>query len=331
MRLEYFFRFEDQYFLVIALLLLLGAVLFRYRFFKEVFYRYSLTRVVKSHGTIKKHPYKTILYLIRFSALLLLALLVAKPQLVDPRSNAIIDGLDIVIVLDASGSMQNQDYSDDNRSRFDVAKEEAIRFVKKRANDAIGLIIFGQCALSRCPLTLDKNMVVRLINDLKIGDINPDGTVLATSIVTAINRLKRSTAKSKIMILLTDGEPTPGDIDCNDAIAVAKKMGVKVYTVGIGSDKDENLFHPFYGYIAKPKVNVPLLQHISRETGGKSFLAKNEHDMRSIYDVIDRLETTQHEAPLYDRYFDVFGPFLIVVLFLLLLELILSSFVWFGI
>ncbi len=295
-----------------------------------IYFRYSLGSTIKANRHESRHLYQNILYSIRFFVLLMLALLVAKPQLVDSRSNIIVEGIDIMLVLDASGSMQYQDYSDDERSRFDVAKDEAIRFIKKRTNDAMGLVIFGKDAISRCPLTLDKKIVNDMVNSLRLGDIDPDGTMLATAVVTAVNRLKDSTASSKIMILLTDGEPSPGDINFNAAIKIAKKFNVKIYTIGIGSDEDEIFMHPLYGMVARPKVNAPLLQQIARETGGTFFMAHNDRDMRSIYDTIDRLEKTKHEVPLYSRFFDIFVPLVLLVMALLFLEQFLSSFVWFS-
>jgi Ca-activated chloride channel family protein len=261
----------------------------------------------------------------------LLAFLIAKPQLVDNRSNIIVDGIDIMLVLDVSGSMQFQDYADDQRSRLQVAKDEALRFVNKRTNDAIGLVIFGKDALSRVPLTLDKKIINTLISTLEIGIIDPDGTVLSTAIVTAANRLKNSQAKSKVMILLTDGAPSENDTDPNLAIELAQKMGIKIYTVGIGSDEEQFIMHPLYGLIPKPKINKTLLTKIAQETGGKFFLARNSKDMRAIYDTIDSLEKTTHETSLFNKYYDIFIPFVWTIIILLLAELLLSTTIWFGI
>ncbi len=328
--MEYFFRFEHPWILFITVPLLLITVIFRSKFFRPIYYRYSLGSILKTHKRVSKHPYQKILYAIRLLCLALLALLIAKPQLVDRRSNMVVDGIDMMVVLDASGSMQFRDYSDDNRSRFDVAKDEAIRFIKKRMNDALGLVVFGKDAISRCPLTMDKKIVIDMVSSLQLGDIDPDGTMLATAVVTAINRLKNSHAKSKIMILLTDGEPSPGDMDFDAAIKIAKKFNVKVYAIGIGSEKDEIIMHPDFGLIAKPKVNVSLLKQIARETGGTFFMARNDRDMREIYDTIDCLEKTKHEAPLYSRYFDIYASFVLCIMMLLCLEQCLSCWIWFS-
>ncbi len=295
---------------------------------RALVYRYALGASFKQHAS--KHPFAWIAYATRLASLIILAFLIPKPQVVDSRSNIEVEGIDIILLMDVSGSMQFKDFSQDNRSRFDVAKEEAIRFIKKRTNDSLGLVLFARDAISRCPLTHDKNILQELVGNLELGDIDPDGTMLATGMVTAINRLKNSKAKSKIMILLTDGEPSDGDMDPVRACDIAKKLGIKVYTIGIGSEKEEYFMHPMVGLVQKPKVNVNLLKRIARETGGQSFLAHDAQDMRKVYDTINQLETTKHETPLYTRYFDLYAPWALAVFCLLIVQLFLSTFIWFS-
>lgn len=329
--MEYFFRLEFPWLFFISLIMIFVAAIARWWFHKSVQFRYSLGTILAQKGQASHHPYKKIFMLGQVLIFGGLAFLIGNPQLVDRRSNIIVDGIDIIVALDVSGSMQFQDYSQDERSRFEVAKDEAVRFIEKRLNDAIGLVLFGKVALSRCPVTMDKKILINIIEDLKLGDIDPDATMLSTALITAANRLKDSKAKSKIIILLTDGEPSSGDIDPQVALKIVKKFGIKLYTIGIGSDEDEIMIHPLGGLIQKPKVNVPLLQHLARETGGKFFMAHNDRDMRSIYDTIDQLERTEHESPLYSRYFDIYAPFLLAILIALFIEQLLRSFVWFSI
>lgn len=328
--MDYFFRLEAWWLLGLTIPLLIVALFAHYKLRRTLYYRYSLGQQLASEKLASHHPYKKLFYFIRLAILVALAFAIAKPQMVDSRSNIIIDGIDIMVVLDASGSMQLQDYGDTKHSRFDVAKKEAIRFIEKRTNDAIGLVLFGKDALSRCPLTMDKKIVRQMIDTLQIGDIDPNGTVLATGMITGINRLKQSKAKSKIMILLTDGEPSAEDMDPGAAIEIAKTLGIKIYTIGIGSDQDDVILHPMYGPIVKPKVNAALLKQIARATNGRFFMAHNARDMRSIYDTIDRLEKTKHEAPLYSRYYDIFTPIVLGIILLLLIQQLLATFVWFG-
>lgn len=329
--MDYFVRFVHPLALYILVPVLIAAMVVRYKWPRGVVYAYPLTGQLLAQHMTSSHPYKKILYILRTLLLGTLVFLIAKPQLVDSNSNVHVEGIDIVLSIDVSGSMQIQDDKQDERSRVDIAKAEAIRFIEKRDNDAIGLVIFGQDAVSRCPLTLDKNILKDVVRELEIGVIDPQGTVLATALITAVNRLKNSKAKSKVIILLTDGEPSENDLNPEVAIEAAKALGIRVYTVGIGSDKVKSMVHPIYGTVTMPKVNTELLTHIAVQTGGKFFMARNARDMRAIYDTIDTLEKTEIEAPVFSSYWDIFIPFVWALVALVLLELLLSSFVWFGI
>lgn len=324
-------RFEHFTLLYILIPVVCSAIIIRARWHRTPQYSFPLTTSLMAQKITSSHPYKKIFFVLRALTLFLLAVLIAKPQFVDSNSKVKVRGIDIVLTIDVSGSMQIQDDKKDERSRVDIAKDEAIRFISKRTNDAIGLVIFGQDALSKCPLTLDKIMLRNCVKELAIGVIDPQGTVLSTAMITAVNRLKNSDAKSKVIILLTDGEPSDGDIQPRVAIEAAKKLGIRVYTIGIGSDKEMRIMHPLYGPMLLPKVNSALLTQIAKETGGKFFMARNASDMRAVYDTIDRLEKTEIEAPIFSNYWDFFIPLVWIALVFLLLEVLLSSFVWFSV
>lgn len=328
--MDYFLRLVHPIALYILFPVYFLALLIRLKWHKAVIYRYPLTDVLIKNHIVSSHPYKKIFFVLRSLALILLAFLIAKPQLVDSNSKVNVEGIDIVLSIDLSGSMQNRDDKDDQRSRVEIAKAEAIRFIEKRDNDAIGLVIFGADAVSRCPLTLDKAVLKSMVHELEIGVIPHEGTVLSTALITAVNRLKNSSAKSKVIILLTDGEPSEGDMDPKIAIDVAKKLGIKVYTVGIGSDKPRTMMHPLYGPIRMPGVNKDLLSMIAHQTGGQFFMAQSAKDMRTIYDTIDSLEKTETQAPVFSNFWDIFIPFVWIIFGLIMLELLLSSLVWFG-
>ncbi len=327
--MNYFVRFAWLPAAGILLAVLACVVLVR-MWRKKTKYRYSLGASLKRASLASTHPHKKIFWTLRFLTLVILALLIAKPQIVDSRSNIQVDGIDIVLVLDASGSMTLNDLEGDDRSRFEIAKHEAIRFVQRRDNDAIGLVVFANDALSRCPITSDKNIVCNMIRELQIGDIDDRGTLLATSMVTAANRLKHSRAKSKVMILLTDGEPSPNDMNSETAIEIAQKLGIKVYTIGVGSDQESYILHPFYGRVPKPKVNAQLLTEIAQKTGGQFFMAYQAADMRKIYETIDQLERTKHETTVFSKYYDLFAPVTLALMGFISIELLLSTFTWFS-
>ena len=296
---------------------------------KPVTYRYSLGSYARARAIGRKKYVSCIVAFLRAAMLSILVFLLAKPQLVDPQTTIPVEGHHIMMVLDVSGSMSAIDYEDEAHTRWDIAKREAIRFIGKRHDDALGLVIFGKEVVSRCPLTFDKKLLSRIVSELDIGMINPDGTMLARAIIAGANRLKTSQAKNKIMILLTDGTPSEGDLDPSVAIEVAKKMNIKIYTVGIGSEKDDMVMHPFYGLMQKPGVNVQLLTLLAQNTSGQFFMAHNADDMRTIYDTIDQLEKTQQEAPVYTKTYDWFIPWVTASFMLIMAEYICSTFLWF--
>lgn len=323
------FAYFSLFYFFIPLLFIVAW--YRRKYYKPIVYKYSLVSLLKKRGIQSSFFEKDFLFILRFGILLLLVFLLAKPQFVDLRSKVTLDGIDIMLALDVSGSMNCFDDIHERRSRIDIAKYEAVRFVKKRHDDAIGLVIFGKYAVSKCPLTSDKKIIQEIIEDLKIGDIDPSETVLSTGIVNAANRLKSSKAKSKIIILLTDGEPTPSDINPEIAIDIAKKMGIKIYTIGIGSQQGGLFEDPNYGLIAcGSQLNEKLLQKIAEDTRGQYFFAKNSQDMTNIYDTIDKLEKTEYETNIYNRVYDFFIPIIFLIIFLCVLELVLTTFIWFG-
>ncbi|HLJ31213.1 MAG TPA: VWA domain-containing protein [Candidatus Babeliales bacterium] len=327
---HFFVRSAYPWYSVVLIAIILMFMIARRLLRRTVVYRYSLGHAIKKNGMATVHVHKKVFYMLRVLVLLLLALAIAKPQIVDSRSQVPVAGIDIILVLDVSGSMQFRDYDDDERSRFEVAKAEASRFIEKRTNDALGLVLFGKDAVSRCPITFDKELLQRVVEELKLGVIDSDGTMLITGIITAANRLKHSHAASKVMIVLTDGEPSEGDMDPSVGIDVAKKLGIKIYTVGIGSEQEQIFRHPLYGIITKPKVNKELLTKIASQTGGHYFLAHSAADMRRIYDTIDALEKTEHDVPMFSVYYDLLVPFVGFIMMIIFFELFFSTYVWFA-
>lgn len=294
-------------------------------------YIYPLAHLLIKAGYAAEVSYKKILNGMRFIILCGLAILMSRPQLVDQQSTVQVDGIDIMLALDVSGSMQLFDSLQDTRRRIDVAKDEAITFIKKRDNDPVGLVLFGNEAVSRCPLTLDKKMLESIINDIELGIINPEGTMIIRGVVMALNRMRKSESKSKIIILLTDGEPTQGDLDPQLALDMAKKMGVKIYTIGIGGNQGGYYQHPVFGLQqARAPLNKNLLHALATATGGKFFEATNPQELASIYDTINKLEKTSYETNVYYKFYDIFMPFLWIILGLCVVELFLSRFVWSG-
>lgn len=326
--MNFIFRFEQPFVLYITSAVIIGIILMRYFVYRPVTYKHSLGDFIATQA-----PSAAILHMvyngIYVIILIALALLMARPQISSERHIIAIDGIDIVVALDVSGSMDTHDFADDDRSRFEVARAEAVRFVEKRVNDAIGVVLFGADALSRCPLTTDKEMLQKLLKEVKLGMVPIDGTVIGKGMLTAANRLKSTHGKSKVLILLTDGTPTPEhDIDIEKVLQIIKTLGIRVYAIGIGSEKQGYMFHPLYGYIPAPSVNKDLLTHIAHETGGHYFLVTDAADMRRIYDEIDTLETVRHEVPVMRQWHDIYLPITFGLFVVCAFVSFLFSYVW---
>lgn len=278
--------------------------------------------------------HKYILFFIRAFSLLVFIFLIARPQWVDSRSAINVDGVDIMLALDVSGSMRLFDDPNDRRMRIDVAKQEASKFIEKRTGDSIGIAIFAADAISLCPITLDKMILQSIVREIHLGFINPQATALATGLSIALTKLRHSKSKSKIVILLTDGVPTPEmeKISLDTAVDIAKKLNIKIYTIGIGN-KDGGYFQHPSGEVVmmKDSVDEALLQKIADQTGGKFFRAYNPKAMADAYSEIDKLEKTKIESNLFSRAYEAVGIFIFVILFLFFLEIFLRLFVWRGI
>jgi Ca-activated chloride channel family protein len=260
--------------------------------------RYSLADVIAYYRLTRSYTPLHVLRFLRTCSLLLLLFLISRPQWVDHRTNVRVNGVDIVLALDISGSMRLFDDLKDRRSRLDVAKEEAIHFVGKRTSDQIGVVIFAADALTICPLTLDTSMLKTTIGNLSLGDLNPNGTLLFTGLATAINRLKNSNAKSKAIVLLTDGQPEgETGLTADTVISMAQQFGIKIYTVAVGNEVGGFLSHPIFGTVPMgvQSTDKVLLAKIAGATGGKAFEARNPQQMREIYNTINALEKTTFE------------------------------------
>lgn len=308
--------------------------LYRLKFYKSPIYLFPIANQIKQTPHAKKSSYKKILFLLQSTFLLGLIFLIARPQWADSRSKLQVEGVDIILTLDVSGSMRAFDDTKDRRRRIDVVKQEAIRFIAKRPNDPVGIVIFGADAVSRCPRTLDKTVLKEIVHDIKLGIIAPNGTSLATGIALAITKLKNSQAKSKILILLTDGKPTPETekVSIETALKLAKKFDVKIYTIAVGN-KAGGYIQSAFGFVQRmpDSVDEELLKRIAQNTNGKFFRANNPQEMKMIYNTIDKLERTEYQTNMFSKYYEAFASFIWIVLLLFALNLLLQLFVWRGI
>ena len=251
------------------------------------------------------------------SAVCVFIIAMARPVAVNHSKLPPTQGIDIMMILDASASMNKQDFFP---TRFVAAQKNAIRFISKRFNDRIGLTVFAKNATLASPLTLDHDALQELVGSLYLGIVDPNLTAIGDALGVAANHLKNSTAKSKIILLLTDGSNNAGALDPLLAAKAAAAYGIKVYTIGTASPPDNSIFSS-----AEDEIDEGLLMNIAKETGGAFYRAKDEQELQEIYNKINELEKTDFTQSTRVSHYDAYRPFLLVGLLLLLLGGILSK------
>ena len=269
--------------------------------------------------------FKHLLFVLRLLALALIITAMARPQTVDVSTKTkTTRGIDIVMAIDVSASMLAKDFKP---NRMEALKDVAENFVKGRPNDRIGLVVYASEAYTKSPVTSDKAVVMDAIRSIKYDNVLQDGTGIGMGLTTAINRLKDSKAKSKIVILMTDGVNNSGFIEPQTASDIAQQYGIKVYTIGIGSNGMADFPYAiapngqFLFRMMKVEIDETLLRSIAKNTGGKYFRAYSNQKLESIYNEINKLETTEiQELKFYD-YDEKYRPFALFAGLLLLFEL----------
>ncbi|MEN9570772.1 MAG: hypothetical protein RL172_2003 [Bacteroidota bacterium] len=273
----------------------------------------------RSFKTVMRH----LLFLLRLLAVALIITALARPQNRTDQQQAEGEGVDIVLCIDVSGSMTAQDFTP---NRMEAAKKVASDFIDRRLTDRIGIVIFSGESFTQCPLTTDKAVLHSAVEAIRNGLLE-DGTAIGDGLSTSVDRLRTSKAKTKLIILLTDGENNGGLIGPDNAKEIAKAFNIKVYTIGVGTEG----YAPFpmkteLGVVMqqqKVTIDEKLLQAIASETGGKYFRAKDNTGLENIYKEIDVLEKSKVEISTLTRYTERFLPFAAVAMLLLLLEMIL--------
>ena len=265
---------------------------------------------------------KHFMFIVKLAAIGCLILILCRPQTHDSWSSTETEGTDIVLALDVSTSMLARDFNPD---RFNAAKDVAMQFVSGRPTDNIGVVIFAGESFTQVPLTLDKTVLMNYLQDIKIGVLE-DGTAIGDGIATAINRIKNGKAKPKSIILLTDGSNNTGVVAPLTAAEIAKEYGIKIYTIGVGSNGTA-LFPVgvnYYGKMEYQKLQVVIdeatLKQIADNTGGKYFRATNEDVLNDIFTEIDQLEKTRMDVMNFSHTEDNYMPWAILLLVLVLAD-----------
>ncbi len=262
-------------------------------------------------------------FILRVLAICCLIIALARPQSHNDEQLVNGEGIDIVLCLDISGSMLAQDFAP---NRMEAAKNVAQEFIDNRPTDRIGLVIFSGESFTMCPLTTDRSVLKAQLAQVASGLLE-DGTAIGSGLATGVDRLRNSPSKSKVIILLTDGENNGGLIDPNTAKEIANQVGVRVYTIGMGTEgfAPVPIQTPGGVVMQREKVNIDekLLTQIATETGGRYYRAKDNESLKNIYSEIDKLEKSRIEVTTLRRYTEQFYPFAIIAAILVALELLL--------
>jgi Ca-activated chloride channel family protein len=287
--------------------------------------QFSSLKAFNLQSTSYKVYLRHVLFALRTLALTLIIVVLARPQSTDKWKNISTEGIDIALALDISSSMLAQDLKP---NRLEAAINVADDFIEERINDRIGLVVFAGESFTQCPITTDHDVLINLLKEIKIGMIE-DGTAIGMGLANAVNRLKESEAKSKIIILLTDGENNKGDISPLTAAEIASNYNIRVYTIGVGTIGQapypvETLFGT-QTQMVDVNIDEPTLKEISKITDGQYFRATNNKSLADIYKEIEQLEKTKINVSEFSNKNEEFFWFAVIAAAFLLLEFILKN------
>jgi len=324
------FRFQDPYFLLFLFIIPLMLYFYFYKRRKyDSFITYSSLHNLKKHSFSGLEVKRIAPLVLRSLILSFLIFALARPQFGTKTTEIISEGIDIVLALDTSGSMKALDFKIDGKryDRLAIVKNVVSDFIQKRTDDRLGMVVFGTDAFTQCPLTLDHGILVTILDKLAIG-MAGESTAIGSAIGTAVKRLKDLKSKSKVIILLTDGDNNAG-MDPVKAAEIAKGYGIKIYTIGVGS-KGEVPFEvqSFFGKTLQytfVNLDEELLKKIAAITDGKYFLATDTQELMKIYETIDRLEKSEIKTKEYMDFNEKYFIWVFLALIILVVEIILNN------
>lgn len=327
-------HFAHPWFLLLLLALPVLAWLKGRRGSQQAAFLYSSTQLVRSVANLKPSSAGRVLAALRWLALGAFIIALARPQFVQSETKIKASGIDIVVALDLSGSMESEDFTLGGKraNRLDVAKDVLRKFIDKRTGDRVGLVAFAGRAYVAAPMTLDHEFLLQNLGRLDLHSIE-DGTAIGSALAASVNRLRELQSKSKIVILMTDGQNNAGKVPPLTAAEAAQSLGVKVYTIGVGTQGTApvprvNMFGQKV-YVQVPvDIDEETLKAIAKKTGGRYFRADSTDTLQKIYDEIDRLEKSEVELKKYVNVTELFPWALVPGIFLLLLGIVLDQTVW---
>ncbi|MBL4593660.1 MAG: VWA domain-containing protein [Flavobacteriales bacterium] len=315
------------------LLLIIPLMIIWYIFREKKFYGTIKITTTKGFGNSPIAIFRHSLIVLRSIAIAALITALARPQTSLSWQDVTTEGIDIIIALDISSSMLSKDFKP---NRLEASKEVAMDFISERPYDRIGLVIYAGESFTQCPLTTDHDILLNLFSSLENGIIE-DGTAIGMGLATAVNRLKDSETKSKIVILLTDGSSNRGSIPPSTAAEIAREFGIRVYTIGVGTNGMAKTpvaidYRGDYVYeMREVVIDEKTLIEIAEIADGKYFRATNKNSLEDVYHEIDKLEKSKIEVTEYKKKSEKFWPFALVSIVLLLLEFLLRNIIFKGI
>ncbi|MCX5895929.1 MAG: VWA domain-containing protein [Proteobacteria bacterium] len=322
-------RFAEPW-LLIALVIVPLMMLYEWKRAGSSRIRFSSLELFKGLKHSRSLFWRKVLPVMRCLVMCLFIMALARPQSGTRTTEIITEGVDIMLCLDTSGSMNALDFTLNNKrvNRLQVVKKVVNEFIHGRQNDRMGMVVFAEEAFTQCPLTLDYGVLLSFLDSLEIG-MAGDSTAIGSAIATCVKRLKDLKSKSKTIILLTDGRNNTGTISPATAADIAKTCNIKVYTIGVGTEGEapflvDSLFGKRYVY-QKVDLDEETLQEIAQKTGGTYFRATNTEALKTIYQQIDKMEKTEARVKEYMEYEELFAYFLIPGLCLLLAEIVLGN------
>lgn len=321
---------NKEYFLLLLLLIPYVLWFFLYRKKSEPTMRMSDTHAYLNAPKNMRMRLMNLPMLLRCLTFVLVVVVLARPQTRNSWDNKTVEGIDIMLAMDVSTSMLAEDL---RPNRMEAAKEVAAEFISGRPNDNIGLTIFAGETFTQCPMTTDHASLLNLLQnvrtDIAARGLIQDGTAVGMGLANAVTRLRHSKAKSKVVILLTDGSNNMGDISPMTAAQIARSLGIRVYTIGVGTNKVARYPMPVAGTIQY--VNIPVeidtktLSDIAATTQGNFYRATNNRELKQIYRDIDKLEKTRMNVTKFSKRYEAYQPFAIAAVLCLLLELLLRN------
>jgi Ca-activated chloride channel family protein len=264
-------------------------------------------------------------FMLRMLVFALLIVVLARPQSTNHWQNETVEGIDIMLALDISGSMLAGDFTP---NRIEASKDVASEFVSGRPNDRIGIVLFGGESFTQCPLTTDHAVLINFLHEVNVGIIEDQSTAIGLGLANAVKRLKDSGAKSRVVILVTDGVNNAGSVDPLTAAEIARTFGIRVYTIGVGTIGTapypvKDLFGNIYFQPMKVEIDEAMLKQISTMTNGAYFRATNNQKLKDIYKEIDQLEKSKTAVKQYSHKYEEYRIFAFAALLLLLLEILI--------